>query len=337
MDFFVQYHITNKCNLKCTHCYQGEHSNKDKLSKNDIFKSISELYMIMQGWRLKHDNNLTYSIQITGGEPLLRDDWKDIAIYAKEKKFDITLLTNGTLIDHTNADIIKKNNIKIQISLDGTQKTNDKIRGKNSFSRTIRSIEILKSYNIDTYINITIMRSNLMNLPNLIMYLQSHNIKGIGLTRYVPNINDAASYTNMLSQEELRNFYLYIRKTNKSVNNIYCDDPLYNTINKDTSKSPVNFHSCIQGCSAGFYGITIQSDGTIVPCSRLNIPLGNIKNSSIREIWATSDILWNLRRFENYNDNCKKCNYLRICRGCRAVAHTSKRDYLAPDPQCWHK
>ncbi|PMP84811.1 MAG: hypothetical protein C0174_06240 [Thermodesulfobium narugense] len=92
------------------------------------------------------------------------------------------------------------------------------------------------------------------------------------------------------------------------------------------------------GCAAGFAGITILSDATLVSCRRLKIPLGNLRRDSFREIWANSEVLNKLRDQENYFGKCKECSEFMKCRGCRAVCFalsTRKEDrYLDEDPQC---
>ena len=94
------------------------------------------------------------------------------------------------------------------------------------------------------------------------------------------------------------------------------------------------------GCAAGISGLTILPDGTMIPCRRLNIPIGNIRQDSLREVWATSGILNLLRDKSKYKGKCGKCNRWASCRGCRAIAYSysqsvGENDFLAEDPQCF--
>ncbi len=94
------------------------------------------------------------------------------------------------------------------------------------------------------------------------------------------------------------------------------------------------------GCAAGVSGLTIRPDGTMNPCRRLNIPIGNLRKDSIRDIWATSEVLCSLRDKSKYKGKCGKCNRWANCRGCRAIAYAysqsvGKNDFLAEDPQCF--
>ena len=88
-------------------------------------------------------------------------------------------------------------------------------------------------------------------------------------------------------------------------------------------------------CSIGIDSLTILSDGTVLPCRRLPIPIGNLKNDSIFKIWYTSDLLWKIRNKNNLKGKCNKCDLIPRCSGCRAIAYAVTGDYLAEDPQCW--
>jgi len=94
------------------------------------------------------------------------------------------------------------------------------------------------------------------------------------------------------------------------------------------------------GCAAGVSGLTILPDGTITPCRRMPVPIGNVKRDSLREVWATSETLKALRDKSMYQGKCGKCAKWSACRGCRAIALAYSRahgegSYLSEDPQCF--
>jgi radical SAM protein with 4Fe4S-binding SPASM domain len=77
-----------------------------------------------------------------------------------------------------------------------------------------------------------------------------------------------------------------------------------------------------------------------MPCRRIGLIAGNLKKNSLRSIWASSRLLWKLRRKESYTGKCGHCSLWPSCRGCRAVAYAyslsrGKPDLFADDPQCW--
>ena len=96
----------------------------------------------------------------------------------------------------------------------------------------------------------------------------------------------------------------------------------------------------ISGCAAGHLaGLTIQSNGNVLPCRRLPLSLGNVQRDSLREIWADSPVLEALRDRKRYKGKCGSCSRWAVCRGCRAIAYAWSRerreDFLADDPQCF--
>jgi radical SAM protein with 4Fe4S-binding SPASM domain len=146
----VHLEVTNRCNLRCTHCYLTSGSPcRDELSTTETKGIISEL-CDLSGKR----------ICITGGEPLLREDIFEILEYATVDKELITdLYTNATLIDdnvakrlHEISDRSKKG-LYFQVSLEGaTEETNDKVRGKGTFRKVIKSIKTLTRHELNRQI-----------------------------------------------------------------------------------------------------------------------------------------------------------------------------------------
>jgi AdoMet-dependent heme synthase len=95
----------------------------------------------------------------------------------------------------------------------------------------------------------------------------------------------------------------------------------------------------IGGCAAGVCGLTLLPDGTLTPCRRLPVAIGNVREDSIRQVWAESPVLNALRDRRRYG-RCGSCPHWAICRGCRAIAYAwqsaaGKVNYLADDPQCF--
>ena len=88
-------------------------------------------------------------------------------------------------------------------------------------------------------------------------------------------------------------------------------------------------------CSIGLDGLCILPDATVLPCRRLPIPIGNLKNDSLLKIWHTSDLLWEIADKRNLKGKCNSCEFITQCSGCRAMAYACTGDYLAEDPQCW--
>ena len=92
------------------------------------------------------------------------------------------------------------------------------------------------------------------------------------------------------------------------------------------------------GCGAGRLVARILPDGVITPCVFLPTPIGSFREGSFQEIWRNSKLLKQFRDRNEFTGNCKDCDHLAVCGGCRAVAHAySKGNPLSGDPHCWIK
>ena len=117
-DFFVQFHLTEKCNLACRHCYQS--GVVSEMNYEEICGAISSIRTTVEDWAVDYNMDISPSLHFTGGEPLLRDDLFAVLGYAFGCGFSVSLMSNGTLIGRLGAQRLKKAQVAdVQISLDG--------------------------------------------------------------------------------------------------------------------------------------------------------------------------------------------------------------------------
>lgn len=139
-ELICVFHLTNKCNLKCSYCYANTEMKGNILSSNIMTKLLNILASSSYNPIL---------IEFHGGEPLLY--WerikKIVKKYHKKEKFYFGIQTNGTLLTQDVIDFIKMYSIEIGVSMDGPQKIHDRNRhylnGKGSFYDVIRGISLL--------------------------------------------------------------------------------------------------------------------------------------------------------------------------------------------------
>ncbi len=93
-----------------------------------------------------------------------------------------------------------------------------------------------------------------------------------------------------------------------------------------------------RGCLAGSSVCFVSSRGDVYPCGYLPLLAGNIRQQSLREIWATSSVFETFRDTTLLEGKCGTCGYKNICSGCRARAYGVYGSALAEDPYCsWGK
>jgi len=341
-EFYFQWHITDRCNLRCIHCYQEEYNIRSELSSSQLEKIADQIILTLKKWHKKG------RIALTGGEPFLKKELFPLIEYLEKSEFiwRIGILTNGILVDEKVADRLKKFQklYYIQISLDGaSEKTNDFIRGKGSYNKAVNSFRILNKKGIKTRLMFTVHKKNLQEVPSLIDLAIKEKVDTLTIERFVPEGKGAKFKDWFLAKEEIHKLFQYVSQ--RADLEYQKGTPLkilkYRTLwaNIDPERAKTNdvpLEIDLGGmCSIGIDSLTILPDGTVLPCRRLPIPIGNLKNDSIFKIWYTSDLLWKIRNKNNLKGKCKGCDLIPRCSGCRAIAYAVTGDYLSEDPQCW--
>lgn len=330
-SFHIQWHITNLCNLRCQHCYQD-----DFLRRNDLdwagLKKISEnILTIIKEW------DKTACIHLTGGEPLLKPELFDLLNYLDQSPVveELGIITNGLLF---NRDVVKRlpefsKLKKIKISLDGADaETNDSIRGEGTFDKVIQNIPLIKKENsFEIILMFTVMKRNFRALQSFFKLCQDLGINGFIIERFIPWGRGRERIEEVLNKEEWKELI-------KALLDFF-------SIEEENSFFPYQaFQISFNGeepellgapCVIGRDGICIMPDGTVFPCRRFPISIGNLLNNSLKTIWEESDLLEKLRRKENLKGKCGRCE-IKDCRGCRSLALSLTGDYLEEDSHCWY-
>jgi len=342
-DFGFQWHITDRCDLRCTHCYQEDYSGSNELGLDGLKWIADEIIKTLSKWNKKGD------IAITGGEPLLKEEMFPLIHYLEsaDEITSLDILSNGTLINESTVEQIRgfKKIRCVQISLEGASpESNDAIRGKGTFEKVIESIRLLRSSGIEVNIMFTLQRRNMGDIPSLIDLAIAEGISTLTIERFVPIGSGNTIRSELLSAEEIKNTFEYIsERSEQGINrgvptSISHSRPLWVMCNKNmhTLGADVSGKDATGGiCSIGLDGLCILPDATVLACRRLPIPIGNLKSDSLLKIWHSSDLLWQIADKRNLKGRCNSCEFVSQCSGCRAMAYACTGDYLAEDPQCW--
>ena len=338
-DFFVQLHLTERCNLRCRHCYQTGRF-VDEMSVREISEVVAEISDTIDGWESAYGIEYSRSFNVTGGEPLLRGDLLEIAEEIKRRGFSLYLLTNGILVNENKARSMADLGVDgVQVSVEGPEEIHDSIRGKRSFSSSMRGVQALLDAGLTVTLNVTLSSVNADYFMDIIDLAMKKGVQRLGFSRLVPSGKGESMLKDMLSPEAVRRAYKKIFSVDTGNLKIVTGDPiasqsLVDFDDKDMGDVPLG------GCAAAVSGITILPDGTLVPCRRLYVPIGNIRRDSFRELWATSKVLEDIRSRNKYEGKCRTCRRWAQCRGCRAIAYAysgaqGRGSCLAEDPQCF--
>jgi radical SAM protein with 4Fe4S-binding SPASM domain len=309
------------------------------MTASEVKDEIDGATEMFRAWEKEHGILVSPSIHFTGGEPFLYKGLWNVVSYSKEKGFKVALMTNGTLITKEDAKRASLLGISdIQVSLEGPLDLHDAIRGVGSYITAAKGVERLVEAGNRVSANVTLSRLNADKIEATVEAAKGLGFYGIGFSRIVPCGRGKSLSDSILTPQELKTAYLKVNSLNSPTFNVSSGDPLAGTLFKTIPPSGSNL--TLSGCSAGFSGVTITSNGSVMPCRRIGLVAGNLKRRSLRSIWASSRLLWKLRERESYKGKCGRCSFWPSCRGCRAVAYAysvtqGKPDLFADDPQCW--
>jgi radical SAM protein with 4Fe4S-binding SPASM domain len=89
-----------------------------------------------------------------------------------------------------------------------------------------------------------------------------------------------------------------------------------------------------RGCLGGISFCFISHIGQVQPCGYLELNCGNVREKSFHKIWANSEVFKNLRNTDGYHGKCGRCEFRKVCGGCRARAYELSGEYMAEEPYC---
>jgi radical SAM protein with 4Fe4S-binding SPASM domain len=107
--------------------------------------------------------------------------------------------------------------------------------------------------------------------------------------------------------------------------------------NKDSRMKPPWHSESTRGCLGGISFCFISHVGQVQPCGYLELNCGNVQKQSFAEIWENSEVFRHLRDYSKYGGKCGRCEFIKVCGGCRARAYEATGDYLAEEPLCLYQ
>ncbi len=284
--------VTTNCNLNCKYCY--EHGNKKgtSISSNDIPLIIEFVFSFL-------NNESEIAINFHGGEPLLQIELIDeICNKLKDRRIkkSYSLTTNGTMITKENLNIVKKHNINLSVSIDGTKDNHNKMRiyhdNTGSYEKCVSGIKLALSVGVDVRGRMTVTPDNYQQL-----YKNVCSIASLG-------VNNIVAMPDLYSE----------KWTDEMISRIEID---INSIKKMNGKADFCFFEesvCKKGvCMGGRNEISIMTNLDLYPCTCVvgneKYKIGNLRNKT-----------WNNKIIHKINklnkemiETCNGCSFFSMC------------------------
>lgn len=319
---FLFLELTQLCNEHCRHCGSrcGDSMPTETLTKDEIFaflKKISEQFDL---------DNL--QLCITGGEPLLRDDFFEIMNYAHALGFHWGMTTNGTLIDAQTAEKLEKAGMgTVSVSLDGLRETNDWFRQKpGGFDLALNGVRELIKRRTFRHVQVTtvVTQKNIGELDELYKLLSSEKVRSWRVINIEPIGRAKEQHELLLGADDYRRMFDFIREKRFAGDmevTYGCSHYLGEALEREVRKWYFL-------CNAGIYTASVMYNGDIGACldieRRPELIQGNIRRDDFKNVWENG-----FKAFRSDTRKCKGCKHYRFCGG--DSFHTWNFDENKPD------
>ncbi len=325
--------VTNACNNRCEQCHAGS----GKPLPNEL-NTEEGLRLLDSMARIKEFRMLAFG----GGEPLVRPDIFELVAHARKLGLEISIATNGTLLTREMAKDFKKlgvANIAVGLNADNSQDHERITRVPGSFEKSRQAIDATLEAGMNLQINTTAMKENRAAIPGLLKLASEVDAQIVLLYQLVPegrgkeemelSLNEYRSLTELVASSQ---------KTSRAIIEPTCSPQYWAYLMSHNGRSvPMKLAQAVfKGCVAGSGLCYVKPDGEVWPCPFVPVSGGNVRNSSLEEIWYKSEVFQNLRSRENLTGiKCRPCRFKSICGGCRGRAYAHSGDYLDDDPLCF--
>lgn len=276
--------ITNECNLRCLHCYNSSGENvqmKNELSDEQLLNILDDIIELEP-----------MSICFCGGEPLLR---KNVLIKlikkARANNIMASMVTNGILLDENFAKELKLADVtQVQISIDGINESHDKLRGWNSFEKSVKALQNLKDNSITSTVAFSPTSWNIKDFKGVVDLCLEKSVKKLRVQALMPMGRGSVNQDYIMPTNEQ---YRELRKVMIDCENniikscgeldIEWGDPIEHLINLPKYKA-LNFT------------VSIRADGSITPSIYLPLSVGNLKKHSLSQYWKNGlNDIWSMQ------------------------------------------
>ena len=349
--FLVVWDFTHKCNLSCKHCYSNSGAvNEEELTTQQALSAVDQIA----------DAGVT-ALAFSGGEPLTRKDFFQVARYASDRGLYVSVASNGTLLTKENVAKLKEAKVNyIDVSIDGASaKTHDDFRGvPGTFDKAVAGLKNCVEADLCVCIATTVGKNNMAELPAIIDLAEEIHAERFTYFNFIPTGRGKAHFDQDLSPQEREKVmqYLLNRMSAGCKTTILATAPQLARValqcqgasgtgevtlsmahmqTVKVTKKAVPLGDFIGGCGAGRLYCSLSPQGDVHPCVFLPVSVGNLNTEKFQDIWLKAPLFNAFRNRANLKGSCGKCDYKFICGGCRArSAAYHNGDMLNGDPGC---
>jgi len=319
----VTWEITNRCNLRCTHCLSGSGPDADTSTELSLEQARGVVDQLAA--------EKVFQIHFGGGEPFLYPGFMELLRHAQSRGFCcLCISTNGALLDEARVrDLDAMGGIYLQLSLDGaTEATCDAIRGRGAYRKVLTALERMRHTGIVRTLNFVYTRANAGDLDAMAA-LAAHHGATLRVTRLKPSGRGAQSYEALRpTQAQLAHLHGWLQAHPQ----VLTGDSFFH-LNAFGGAALPGFKSC----GAARLTCLITPVGEVFPCAFTQTDFfraGRLSDQEFGDIWRESPVFQGMFR-KPQGGACTSCEAFESCGGgCPAVKHALTGRLNLPDPDC---
>lgn len=279
--------VTYRCNSRCCMCYTWKYpSDKEQEIRPSDLSTLPRMVRL----------------NVTGGEPFLKEDLSDILHVVKKKAKRVVISTNGFLTKKTLMVMRQHQDVGIRISVDGLEGTHESVRGvKGCYSKAIETLRGLRDLGVkDLGIAVTVSDQNAQDLVALYRFAKENHVE--------------------LATAILHNAYYFHKEDNVIDDKVRVEIGLKDLIREFLkSRHPKDWFRAYftQGIIDHMHGkqremkCTMATDsfyvdpyGNVRPCNVMDLPFGNLKERTFQEIWNSPEAQNARKEVDECTRNC---------------------------------
>jgi radical SAM protein with 4Fe4S-binding SPASM domain len=328
---FVLWNLTDRCNHRCRHCVvNATRPLAGELSTAEAFDLLDQLAAFA-----------VESLVLSGGEPLLRQDFLEIARRARRNGMNFQVATNATRVTERLADELAALQATTQVSLDGsTPAIHDGFRrASGGWSRTIRGVERLKRAGISVMLAATVTRHNAHDIPDLYRLAGNLGVDVFRILPFVPFGRGARAQALEVTPARMHWITRWLHEQQAAGGLRVAPMEFQCTFGPPPPLALAEASSLRIGCDGAVAYCTVTSTGDVLPCNFFaGVRVHNLHDHPFAWIWEHCDFLRYFRslKVSDLHGACHCCDWLGSCRGSCIASNFVHGDIFQSNCHCWH-
>lgn len=300
--------VTYRCNLRCGFCYAAAGPCTARRWPEAGAPAMTSILRA-----IRHDAQVP-SVSFTGGEPALRADLPDLVRRARDQGLRVNLITNGTLLDRRLASELRRAGLaSAQVSVEGSHPAlHDELVGlRGAFDRTARGLRNLRAEGISCHTNTTLNARNLDDAPALVRLAAERGLDRISMNMAIPCGSVTAGPGGLaVRYRDIGPAVLRARDEARRCGVTF----LWYSPTPYCLFHPLAERLGAKACAACDGLLSVAPDGSVLPCSSLFEPVGNLLEDGFRDLWDSEGArFWREKRYAHRI--CRDCEVFDLCTG----------------------